>query len=347
MLGILIGLNVVVLIAFFYIRAKLYDIFRRITMLFMVLTLAARIVLFVYYELSDFPINNHPINHFKFYEFFLIFAPYTFFAVSIQAHLFKWVVLVLYTYSKVSTTEPRIRKRERLIEGAMWLLVFWQILVLLICTFCTKNLDPHSDASSTYVFFQYNVIITYLLLMMMMLGCLVWFLYRVYKLLPFIYHEIKMKLMALFSVFFLVLVLRETFYVLDFAVWVHGHYGQHSADTVMLFISYFSELLPPFIMVFSIKNIDEISPDQPIGSFLSGSREQVALAASSYSKDPSSLPLVEADSGGAQKTISEQTFSLLNDFRGEDIKISISEYAKKPSFKTGDSSSGASSNNFT
>ena len=67
MLGILIGLNVVVLIAFFYIRAKLYDIFRRITMLFMVLTLAARIVLFVYYELSDFPINNHPINHFKFY----------------------------------------------------------------------------------------------------------------------------------------------------------------------------------------------------------------------------------------------------------------------------------------
>ena len=215
-------LNLTVLIAFFYIRAKMVDVFRKLTLIFMVLTLCVRIVLFVYYILSDFKVNAVPVSSFTFYEFFLIFAPYTFFAVGIQAHLFKWLVLVVYTYSKVSTTEPGIKKKERTIETVMWLLVCWQVLVLLICTSCSEALETDDpEPNLTYVVFQYNVIVTYFLLTVMMMTNLIWFLYRVHKLLPFIYHEIKAKLFVLFAVFLLVLLFREAFYVVDFVVWVH------------------------------------------------------------------------------------------------------------------------------
>ena len=97
---------------------------------------------------------------------------------------------------------------------------------------------------------------------------IVWFLYRVNKLLPFIYNEIKRRLIGLFIVFLFVLVLREVFYLMDFFVWVLHADVSKKMDTLLLFINYFTELLPPLIILFSVKNIDEFAPEKKDSSFL-------------------------------------------------------------------------------
>ena len=44
-------------------------------------------------------------------------------------------------------------------------------------------------------------------------------------------------------------------------MWVGNVQTVRPADTVLIYVNYYTELVPPFIMIFSIRNIDEISPD--------------------------------------------------------------------------------------
>ena len=53
-LGVLLFLNGLLLVGFFFIRAKLYDVYRVVTLLFMGLTLIARIALYTFYFVTNF-----------------------------------------------------------------------------------------------------------------------------------------------------------------------------------------------------------------------------------------------------------------------------------------------------
>ena len=101
-------------------------------------------------------------------------------------------------------------------------------------------------------------------------------------------------------------------------------------------------------MVFSIKNIDEIAPETIDGSFLNATKDNTFK---SMTKDQlsTSMPFApEGDSGAVPRSISDNASSMLNDYRGEEIKLSVSNYgAKKHSFQSIESGSSASSNNYS